>query len=325
MDWKTEGPAPTPETGAAQAVTAGDGGPDDLVLHNRRPRLPIPQPQITPRLLAVITVLLVIGALKLMAEVTLPLAFGLFLVAVFWPLQKRLQRSIGRGPAVVVTLLLFLAVVVAFGLALYGCYWVAARQWPQYAERLDQYLHMAQRYGVTLPGAGGAESGGGTTEDLLMRGLERTAGFFAAFTLVTGYLILGLLEVVDFRRKLHRLAAGDEVGHWLAVVERITHDFQRYILIRTVIGLITGVLVGLGAWLIGLDLAYIWGVTAFLLNYIPTIGTIIAMAPPVLFGLVQGGIPLALWTLGVLGGIQTVLGVYVDPMLQGRYLTPSPL
>jgi predicted PurR-regulated permease PerM len=70
--------------------------------------------QIIKRLLAVIAVVLVVGALKIAASVTMPLVFALFLIGVFWPLQLRLERGMPRASAMLVTLLVFLAVISLF-------------------------------------------------------------------------------------------------------------------------------------------------------------------------------------------------------------------
>jgi predicted PurR-regulated permease PerM len=74
----------------------------------------------------------------------------------------------------------------------------------------------------------------------------------------------------------------------------------------------------------GLDLAVLWGLLAGILNFIPTIGSIVSVIPPALFALLQFGVgwqaPAVLVGIGL---IQIVLGAYVDPKLQGRYLELS--
>jgi predicted PurR-regulated permease PerM len=155
---------------------------------------------------------------------------------------------------------------------------------------------------------------------------ERAAGFLAAFVLVIAFLVFGLLEATDFQAKLNALLPRQRAETWFEAIHTITNDFQRYIVVRTVIGLITGVLITLFCWIIGLDFAIIWGLSNFLLNYIPTLGSIIAVVPPVLFGLVQfESIPMALLVLLGVGGVQFIMGQYIDPLLQGKYLALSPL
>jgi AI-2 transport protein TqsA len=94
----------------------------------------------------------------------------------------------------------------------------------------------------------------------------------------------------------------------------------------TVIGLITGVLIWLLCLIMGLDFAFVWGFINFLLNYIPTLGAIIGVMPVSAFALVEFGIGVkALLVLLGISGIQIVMGIYLDPLLQGRQLSLSPL
>jgi AI-2 transport protein TqsA len=155
---------------------------------------------------------------------------------------------------------------------------------------------------------------------------KRVAVAGRAAMLVIAYLLLGLLEMQDYRLKLRHILPAGEDEHWREVSHEVTNDFQRYMIVRTGIGLINGVLIWLAAWLLGLEFAFIWGFLSFLLNYIPTIGSVVAVIFPVLFALAQaggGGLP---WlTLLVFGGIQILLGVVLDPLIEGHYLAPSPL
>jgi AI-2 transport protein TqsA len=137
---------------------------------------------------------------------------------------------------------------------------------------------------------------------------------------------LGLLEVPEFREKLTRSLAQDEGERWFESLRRIITDFQIYIVVRTVIGLITGVLIWLLCVLVGLDFAFLWGFINFLLNYIPTLGSIIGVVPVSAFALIEFGIGVeALVVLLGVSGIQIVMGIYLDPLLQGRQLSLSPL
>jgi predicted PurR-regulated permease PerM len=101
--------------------------------------------------------------------------------------------------------------------------------------------------------------------------------------------------------------------------------FRRYMLVRTVMSVMTGVLVWAFATLTGLPLAGEWGVVAFALNYIPFIGPLIATVFPTLFALAQ----FASWQAAVavfagLNVIQFVVGSYIEPRVSGRALAISP-
>ena len=94
----------------------------------------------------------------------------------------------------------------------------------------------------------------------------------------------------------------------------------------------TALVIGMGAvvfvfaLLVGLDFAFVWALLAFLLNYVPTIGSVIAVIPPSLFALVQFDNPTrALLVFFGMAAVQLICGNYVDPLLQGRFLKLSPV
>jgi predicted PurR-regulated permease PerM len=268
--------------------------------------------------------------LKLTATVTFPLAFALFLTAIFWPLQRRFAKRMPRGAAVMLSLLAFLLVVSIFVGLLWLSGTIVVQGWQPYSEQFARYQQQAQSWlqsvGLALPGGGGGQSGSDLAQPMLTNTGRFMGDFLGTFVLVIAFLVFGLLETPDFQTKLEHLLPAGQAADWLDAIHDITNDFQRYIVVRSVIGLITGTLVGIFAWFIGLDFALIWGLTNFLLNYIPTLGSIVAVIPPVLFGLVQfQSIPMALLVLLGVGGVQFVMGQYIDPLLQGKYLALSPL
>ena len=101
--------------------------------------------------------------------------------------------------------------------------------------------------------------------------------------------------------------------------------FRKYMLIRTLMSVITGVLVWAFASLAGLQLAAEWGVIAFALNYIPFIGPFIATVFPTLFALAQFvSWQAALAVFACLNVIQFVIGSYIEPRVSGSALAISP-
>jgi len=287
------------------------------------------------RYLAIIAVILVFHALRITASVVLPLLWAIFLIALLWPLQRRLQYTMNRGLATLVTFLVLIAVMALFAAAFWFSGMIVGQQWSSYQEQFAQYVQVAEQYGVPVPSLNGLNTNGeqlgsrdafSALRDLGVRLVRQVFSVTGAFALTIAYMMLGLLEVIDFRTKVKRNSPTDQQERWVDVAEKTANEFQYYVVIRTGIGLLNGLLAGIAVWLIGLDFAFIWGLLTFLLNYIPTIGSVFAVLPPPLFALMQFGDPsLALITLVVLAVIQVVLGVYVDPLIEGHYLSPSPL
>src|SRR5690606_13641326 len=78
-----------------------------------------------------------------------------------------------------------------------------------------------------------------------------------------------------------------------ARIERVAHgldDVNRYLEVKSVTSLLTGLLAGLVCTLVGVDFPFLWGALAFLLNFIPTIGSILASIPPVALALLEHGL-----------------------------------
>lgn len=282
--------------------------------------------------LAALAVLL--GALKLTASVTMPLGFALFVVAIFWPLYRWIRPRAGEAVAAVTVLLGFLAFLGAIG----GALWYSGQQLLSSASEfsstatrlLDEARAWAAARDLPFP----------SSPSFLLEGLSsqlRAAaseifGATGVFVLVVAFVVLATLEIDDYRAKVATTTGGRDDGDGAngsaatELIGRIAADFRRYFLVRTFIGLVTGVGVALGSWLIGLENPVLWGLANFLLNYIPTLGSIIGVIPPALFALVQfGSLGMAALALFVVGGVQLVMGAWVDPLLQGRYLRLSPL
>ena len=89
--------------------------------------------------------------------------------------------------------------------------------------------------------------------------------------------------------------------------------------------MVTGLLVGLITWWIGLDFPLLWGMIAFLLNYVPTIGSIIASVPAILMALVQLGVGEAVTPGLAYFGINILFGSFLEPRLLGYGVGISPL
>ena len=148
---------------------------------------------------------------------------------------------------------------------------------------------------------------------------------FAFWLVVLVYVMLGLLEVDDVRRKLEALKERTAARVLLAGSATIAAKFRRYMLIRTVMSLITGVMVWGLATLSGLPLAAEWGVIAFTLNYIPFIGPFVATVFPTLYALTQfESWQGALAVFACLNVIQFAIGSYIEPRVAGGALAISP-
>lgn len=102
-------------------------------------------------------------------------------------------------------------------------------------------------------------------------------------------------------------------------------NLGRYLGIKTIVSLATGLSAGLLTWAVGMDFPLLWAMLAFLLNYVPTIGSIIAAFPAILMALVQLGLPEASVTAVGFAAINVVFGNFIEPRMMGYGVGISPL
>lgn len=150
-------------------------------------------------------------------------------------------------------------------------------------------------------------------------------GMVGQLALLVTFTVLALIEVRRFTQKLERRLPSPLGVAVRDIAAEIAGTLQRYMLLRTLVSATTGVLVWLFCGLIGLEFALVWGVLSFLLNYIPTLGSIVAVIPPTLFAALAGDAGLFLGTLAGLTAIQFTIGNLIDPRLEGRILRLSPV
>jgi len=160
--------------------------------------------------------------------------------------------------------------------------------------------------------------------------LKLTANLLSGLSSVLSDLVLILLtvtfillEVSSFPIKL-RSILGDPKQVFPHFTKFI-NDMKRYMVVKTIINLTAGVLIGLWMYILGVQFPVLWGFLAFLLHYIPNIGSVIAAIPAALLAFVQFGIGSAL--LVIAGNILVgfVIGNVIEPRLMGRKFGLSTL
>jgi predicted PurR-regulated permease PerM len=111
------------------------------------------------------------------------------------------------------------------------------------------------------------------------------------------------------------------LGPW----RRILDDMTGYLVVKTKTSLLTAVLVTIGMWLLGVDYPIALGLLAFILNFVPVVGSIVAAVPAVLLGLIASGPIFALVVAAVYGAINMSIGSVLEPRMMGERLGLSAL
>jgi predicted PurR-regulated permease PerM len=279
--------------------------------------------------IGIIAAILVIAVVTIASTVFAPLALAFFVIALVWPVQRWLQGWMPRLPALAITVLMTLAVglvfasLAAWGFGRVGQSLVAdASRYQAFYDRMVTWL---DGHGVSIAGLWAEHFNVGwllrTTQ--YVTGRVNTTLAFWLIALI--YVTLGLLEVDDLRGKVEALQNREAARILLDGSAATAARFRKYILVRTLMSILTGAFVGVFAWITGLRFAIEWGVIAFTLNYIPFIGPFIATLFPTLLAMTQFDSWQAVVGVFVcLNIIQFAIGSYVEPRLSGNLLSISP-
>lgn len=138
--------------------------------------------------------------------------------------------------------------------------------------------------------------------------------------LVFFIFIFMMLEVKSFGKKMAIMSSNSLKGF-----EKVIKNIRVYFGIKTITSLATGVIVYVALLIIGVDFALLWGLLAFMLNFIPSIGSIIAAIPAIILAFIQLGIFEGIATSIVYLIVNSLIGSIIEPPLMGRNLGLSPL
>ena len=284
----------------------------------------------TSAVIILAAVVIVIYGMQMMSVLLVPFLIAAFLALItvrpmLWMQQHRVP-SILAALIIVTTLMLILAMV---GMILGTSIADFTAALPTYQARLDNIVAGVFEWIKTTfeldestdsitdmidPGfAMGLVAG-------LLNSLREvlTNTFLIVFT-----MIFILLEASTAETKFE--AAFGRRADSIASAREFMQNLGRYLGIKTLVSMATGLCAGLLTWSIGLDFPLLWAMIAFLLNYVPTIGSIIAAVPAVLLALVQIGPGAAGATALGFIGINVVFGNFLEPRLMGYGVGISPL
>jgi AI-2 transport protein TqsA len=273
--------------------------------------------------------ILVVAALNLSGPIFAPLAFALLIIAIIWPVQKRLQVWLPKLVALVLTMAGTVVVVTEFaslitwGFGRVGRFVISDAS--RYQLLYGQVAEWLEGHGIAVAGLWAEHFNVGWMIGLFRDLTIRMNGMLSFSVVMLTYVILGVLEIDAIAAKLRAAETGEFGSILLTGATQTAAKFRRYMLVRTLMSVATGLLVWGFAAVVGLGLAAEWGVIAFALNYIPFIGPLIATVFPTLFAIAQfGSLEMAIIVFVCLNLIQFILGSYLEPRITGGALAISP-
>jgi AI-2 transport protein TqsA len=272
---------------------------------------------------------IVVAGMRAASTIIIPFLLSVFLASLCAPPLHWLQRQgVPKGLAVAIILLGLLVVALLLAVFVGRSVNALTQQLPVYQERLGIIIAGLSAWLSSL----GLDMTNVLISDYLSPGkimalvyytLATFKGLFRNMFLVFLTVLFILIEASGFPDKLQAAFPDPEktLGHFKAM----TASVNQYMGVKAIFSLATGVLVWILLALIGVDFAPTWGLLAFLLNFIPNIGSIIAAVPAVLLALLQLGFPAALLTLLGYLVVNITIGNFLEPRFMGRRLGLSTL
>jgi predicted PurR-regulated permease PerM len=274
------------------------------------------------------------------SEIVLPLAFAIILMLLLQPAMRILERL--HLPRMLAALLLILALfgaIVGLGTAISGPAGTWAAKLPEGIARLQERLSFMrepidtlQRFLQQVEDFGGTEQSPNVTASprgptLLTKLFTGTRNFASGFFTTVLFLFFLLMSGDIFLHRLvevlPRFSSKRQV---VEISQQIESDISAYLITVTIMNAAVGIAMALAMWLTGVGDPILWGTVAFLLNYVPILGTALGVLIFLLAGLLTiDTLWQALLPAGLYLGIHLIEGETITPMLLARRFTLNPV
>lgn len=280
-------------------------------------------------LIVLASFIIIVTGLHYSASVIMPFLLAIFIAIICTPPQRSLIEK-GVHPAIAVFIVLSMLIIGAVLIVVF----VGASmndffaQLPFYQQQLQEqftgFAIVLENSGFQIPNTDIRELlQPNSAMTMAANTLKKLSSVLTDFFLISLTVIFILLEASSFKHKIH--LAFNNSQESLDSFERFMHNVNRYLAIKTIISLATGAIIAIGLTIIGVNHPLLWGLLAFLLNYIPNIGSIIAAIPAVLLALIQLGPVGATLCATLYLAVNTIIGNMLEPRFMGQGLGLSTL
>jgi predicted PurR-regulated permease PerM len=282
-----------------------------------------------------VIIFVIIFSMKAAATVLLPIVFACFIMLILFPLLERLDKlHVPSWISNFIAILLFFAFLLVVGVLVFMVIQRLIIGIPAYGNRvneLDQLITSKVSVFLNLQtGETFLSKMNINWINIALTSLTNISSNFATILknilLISIFLLFLILERQTLTPKIKEAFNGNRSKMIVSITQRTTHQISRYLFIKFTISLITGGLFYLTALVTNLDFAILWGLLAFVFNFIPSIGSLIVTFMTIAMALIQFAPDwISIAYVAVLTiSIQTVFGNIIDPRLQGIQLGLSP-
>ena len=274
------------------------------------------------------SVIIVLAGIKSASEIIVPFLLSLFLAIILLPTynffnKKGLPEGISLSLVIGIFILLILLVAKLIGSSIQDF----NANIDFYSDQLSVYYHslvnVASKVGIEISvDEISAMINSKQIMSFVSNIMQSIGSMFTNGFVVLLTIIFMLLESQNFKAKIEFAGKNSAA---ISHVEKISSQIKEYMVLKAVISIFTGLVVWIALVIIGTDYAFLWAVVAFLFNFIPNIGSIIAAVPAVLLTLVQLGGVSAIIVATLYVAINVIIGSVIEPKVMGKGLGLSTL
>jgi len=277
-------------------------------------------------MLIMAAVVIVLAGVKAASVIVVPFLLALFLAIILAPLFLWLKKKgLPQGIALLLIVILLFGSIGTLVMLIGTSVQDFSHNVPLYEEKLRtdfrNLLTALDGYNIKIPKEDIISM---FATDSIMNYIAKTlkslGGLLTNSLMIVVTVVFMLMEISQFTKKLER-ANSKSLHSFVAISDNIKH----FILLKSMTSAATGVIVTIGLKFFDIHYAVLWGVVAFLLNFIPNIGSIIAAIPAVLMAMVQYDFGTALAVTGLYVAVNVTIGSILEPRIMGQGLGLSTL
>ncbi|MFC2085281.1 AI-2E family transporter [Bacteroidota bacterium] len=291
-------------------------------------------------LLSIICVIIIGMLLKNASTIFIPFVLAVFLTFILNPIITSFEKiRIPSSLAILLSIILTLGVLVIIGNFIKGSIQSFVVEFPKYEGQINQIgKDVMNFFGISSPSTTSGQSGwqdnpqvAAILENLSIPALAKviveSIGSFLSNAFFIFIILMFLLAGRNQFIKKSHIAFKSEVSERIVkIVGNINKQIQQYLVAKTLISLLTAFLVMIVLYLFDLEFLGIWVLMTFLLNFIPTVGSLVATLLPVPMAIIQfDSLGMVVWMVICIAFIQIVIGNIIEPKIVEKRINLSPI
>jgi len=274
-------------------------------------------------------IIIIIAGMKEASSILIPFFLSIFITIIFAPPFLWLKSK--KVPTILALFIVILGIIllgIILAVLIETSVTDFSKTLPIYKSRLSEFLKktvlFTQNIGIKMPDQILLDYfDPGSLMGLVGKMLSGVGGILSNTLLIILTVIFMLLESIELPQKLVNSFKNPQKS--VTQLKKFTENIKQYMIIKSIISLCTGIIISLWLFILGVDYPILWGLLAFLLNYVPTIGSIIAAVPAVLLTMIQLGMGSTLLVaIGYLA-VNFIMGNIIEPRYMGKGLGLSTL